>query len=135
GCGSALSMEFWKDRLYLVTTAGTLACLDASEPAIRAAEAGPLPQARANHGPEAAGGAPGPGAGNPPVGGGGAGGGGRAQGGPRRVRPVGRGYHKDWYVQFPKDIREAGARYVVPELRESARGGFYRAYGEIKKLV
>ncbi len=45
------------------------------------------------------------------------------------------GYKKNWHVQFPKDIREAGARYVVEGVRESARGEFYRAYGDIKKLV
>ena len=51
-----------------------------------------------------------------------------------RVRPVGAGFHADWFVQFPKDLRVVGARYVVAELRESSRGGFYRAFGEIKKL-
>ena len=58
-----------------------------------------------------------------------------AEGSRLRVRPVSKGYRKDWHVQFPKDVREAGARYVVEELRDSARGGFYRAYGEIKKLA
>ncbi|MEU7874315.1 hypothetical protein [Dactylosporangium sp. NPDC049140] len=45
------------------------------------------------------------------------------------------GYHRDWQVQFPKGIREPGARYVVSSVRESARGGFYRAFGDIRKLV
>ena len=52
-----------------------------------------------------------------------------------RVRVVSPGYHSDWYVQFPKDIRQAGGRYVVEGVRESARGGFYRAYGDIRRLV
>ncbi len=37
-------------------------------------------------------------------------------------------------VQFPKGIREPGARYLVTEVRESGRGGFYRAYGDIRRL-
>ena len=45
------------------------------------------------------------------------------------------GYNKKWNVQFPKDLRDPGAKYVVDELRESASGGFYRAHGAIRKLV
>ena len=45
------------------------------------------------------------------------------------------GYRKTWHVQFPKDIRAEGVRYVVEGVREATRGGFYRAYGEIKQLV
>ena len=56
-------------------------------------------------------------------------------GGQVRVRVASPGYNKSWHVQFPKDIREAGSRFVVEGVRESARGGFYRAYGDIKKLV
>ena len=52
-----------------------------------------------------------------------------------RVRVVSPGYHGDWWVQFPKGIREPRARYVVSGVRESGRGGFYRAYGEIHRLV
>jgi hypothetical protein len=37
-------------------------------------------------------------------------------------------------VQFPKDLRTAGAKFVVDEVRESAKGGFYRAHGAIKRL-
>jgi hypothetical protein len=48
---------------------------------------------------------------------------------------VSRGYHKDWFVQFPRDIRKKGQRYVVEGVHEAAQGGFYRAYGTIKKLV
>jgi hypothetical protein len=46
---------------------------------------------------------------------------------------VSEGFKKDWRCQFPKNIREEGARYVVDEVRE-ARGGFYRVRGNIKKL-
>jgi len=38
GCGSALSMQFLNDRLYLVTTDGILACMDASQNAIASAK-------------------------------------------------------------------------------------------------
>jgi predicted DNA-binding WGR domain protein len=135
GCGSALSMQFWKDKLYIVTTDGTLACLDASKAALQAAQAGKVPTAREIKAPSTVPAVPTtdletttdtsqgvlvecvP------------------EGSNLRVRVVSPGYHPDWNVQFPKDIRERGARYVVDEIRESAHGGFYRAYGEIKKLA
>lgn len=136
GCDSALSMQFHNDKVYIVTTGGYLACLDASEEAIRSAEAGTAPKAREIKAPAK----------------------GKVttpatevtatsdaktgitiecvqEGSKLRMRVVSPGYHQDWFVQFPKDIREPGARYVVDEVRESARGGFYRAYGEVKKLV
>ena len=135
GCGSAFSMQFFQERLYLVTTDGSLACIDASEKAIQAAQSGSIPKARNIVAPK-------------PVdavftatvettrevGGG-------VlvecfQDGPQlRVRVLSPGYHSDWHVQFPKDIRQAGSRYVVEGVRESARGGFYRAHGDIRKLV
>lgn len=135
GCGSAFSMQFIQDRLYIVTTDGSLACIDASEAAIQAAQAGTVPDVVNVKAPKL-----------------------DAitasstletttqagqgvilvcvkDGSKLRVRVESAGYHTDWNVQFPKEMREAGARYVVEDLRESARGGFYRAYGEIKKLV
>jgi hypothetical protein len=51
-----------------------------------------------------------------------------------RIRVVSSGYHRDWQVQFPKGIRESGTRYVVTGVREASRGGFYRAYGDIRRL-
>ena len=51
------------------------------------------------------------------------------------IRVVSSGYQRDWQVQFPKGIRERGSRYVVTGIREASRGGFYRAYGEIRRLV
>ncbi|MCZ7427530.1 WGR domain-containing protein [Micromonospora sp. WMMA1949] len=135
GCGSAYSMQYHDNRLYVVTTSGHLACIDASEAAIRAAEAGSVPdvvdvKAPARM-PETA-----------------------AwtsvevttddrdgvlvqcveQGGRLRVHVLADGYRRDWSVQFPKGIREPGARYLVTEVRESGRGGFYRAYGDIRRL-
>ncbi len=135
GCGSAFSMQFFQERLYLVTTDGALACIDASEQAIRAAQSGSLPQARDIKAPA-------------PVAAVAAGtvettreaGSGvvvecYAEGDRLRVRVVSPGFRPDWHVQFPKDIRQAGARYVVEGLQASSRGGFYRAWGHIRRLV
>ncbi len=134
-CGSALSMQYWNEQIFIVTTSGYLACIDASEAAIRAAEEGTLPTTRDIKAPTK----------------------GEVaatnkvestssskqgvmlecveDGGKVRVHVVTPGYHREWYVQFPRGVREPGARYIVDEVRESARGGFYRAYGDIKKLV
>lgn len=135
GCGSALSMQFLDDRLYIVTTDGTLACIDADETAIAAAREGTVPQpldvkAAATLAPV-----------EPSV---------TVEtttftgdgvvveclreGERLRVRVASPGYEA-WNVQFPKDIREAGARYLVEGVRPSGRGGFYRAYGEIRRLL
>jgi len=51
-----------------------------------------------------------------------------------RVSVVSDGYDKSWNVQFPQNLRQDGAMYVVEQVKESASGGFYRAYGDIKKL-
>jgi hypothetical protein len=135
GCGSAQSMQYHDEKLYLVTTDGTLACLDASESAVQAAQAGTLPKTRELKAPR-------------PV----------AQvastqvettadagsgvvvecvqeGGKVRVRAVSPGYRPDWNVQFPRNLREAWVRFVVDAVREAAQGGFYRAHGEIRKLT
>jgi predicted DNA-binding WGR domain protein len=136
GCGSAFSMQFLDDRLYIVTTDGTLACIDASEQAIGAAQGGTVPvpvdvkvsAALAAVEPsetvqtttDADGGVLVEC---------------YAQGGRLRVRVVSPGFDPSWNVQFPKNIREAGARYVVEGVRPAERGGCYRAYGEIRRLV
>ncbi|MEV6601720.1 WGR domain-containing protein [Actinoplanes sp. NPDC051346] len=136
GCGSAYSMQYRHERLYIVTTDGSLACIDAAENAIRSAVAGSVPQVVDVKAPP------------------------RMsavapstsvdivhgvtdgvvvecvdEGGRLRIRVASSGYHSDWQVQFPKGIRERGTRYVVTGVRESARGGFYRAYGDIRRLV
>ena len=129
-------MQFFNSHLYIVTTDGSFACIDASESAIEAAKAGTVPQivnikaptnlaaavasttlettTNASEGVivECL-----------------------KAGGKLRIRVVSPGYDSNWKVQFPKDIREEGARYLVEEVRESSRGGFYRAFGDIKKLV
>ncbi|MEH0820525.1 MULTISPECIES: WGR domain-containing protein [unclassified Micromonospora] len=135
GCGSAYSMQYHDDRLYVVTTGGHLACIDASEPAIRAAQVGDVPQVRDVKAPRQA-----PRTVEPTVleVTSDAGAGVVVQclddRGRLRVQVVSDGYRRDWSVQFPKGIREPGARYLVTEVRESGRGGFYRAYGDIRRL-
>ncbi|MFI9556146.1 WGR domain-containing protein [Nonomuraea endophytica] len=137
GCGSAFSMQFLDDRLYIVTTDGSLACIDASEAAIAAARAGDVPQpvdVKAAASLEVVE----PSAVLETVLETGAGDGvvvECVQEGERlRVRVVTPGY-ESWNVQFPKTVREAGARYVVDGVRSAGRGGFYRAYGEIRRLL
>ena len=52
-----------------------------------------------------------------------------------RARVVSDGYNHDWNIRFPRSIREEGMMYVVDEVKESSQGGFYLAYGEIKRFV
>ncbi|MFE7801327.1 WGR domain-containing protein [Nocardia sp. NPDC057440] len=136
GCGSAYSMQYHDDKLYLVTTNGTLACLDVSEAAIHNAEQGVLPQTLSVKAPEISAVTPsrtvevavavdaGSGIVVECV----------EDGGNLRVHVVSPGYQRAWNVQFPRDIREAGVRYVVDAVAESARGGFYRVRGDIRRL-
>lgn len=129
-CGSALSMQFFKDRLYIVTSDGTLACVDVSEAAIEAARQGTVPKTKVVE-----------------QGTGKAASVGDAleaasasadgvlvecysEGGRVRVRPKSPGY-KNLNVQFPRNIRTAGATYLVDGLRETD-GGFYRVVGQIR---
>jgi predicted DNA-binding WGR domain protein len=135
GCGSAFSMQYLDERLYIVTTDGSLACVDASEAAIAAARAGSVPQpvdVKAAASLEVV--EPsavvetvtdaGDGVVVECV----------KEGERVRVRVVSPGY-ESWNVQFPKDIREPGARFLVEGIRSAGRGGFYRAYGDIRRLV
>ncbi|MFE5286665.1 WGR domain-containing protein [Nocardia sp. NPDC056611] len=134
GCGSAYSMQYHDEKLYLVTTNGTLACLDVSEAAIRDAEQGVLPQTLSIKAPEISAVTPsatveviadaGDGIVVECV----------QENGNLRVHVLSAGYQRGWNVQFPREIREAGARYVVDAVTESARGGFYRVRGDIRRL-
>ncbi len=135
GCGSALSMQYFQEKLFIVTTEGALACIDVTDAAIEDAKQGkastavnlkaPAPVTVSNS----------------------------AhldttsdtstgiilkcmkEGSKLRVRVESPGYHSDWNVQFPKDIRKEGERYRVEEIVESAGGGFYRIVGDIQKIV
>ncbi len=137
GCGAAQSMQYLDGKLYFVTHLGFLGCVDASEGAIAAAERGVVPTAVAIGAP----------AGSAPVAAASdvletvrAPGGGVVlecfrDGGQLRVRVASDGYDPAWHCQFPKGIREAGARYVVDRVVASSRGGFYRALGDIRRLA
>ncbi|MBB1261550.1 WGR domain-containing protein [Streptomyces alkaliterrae] len=138
GGGSALSMQYHDERLYLVTTDGSLVCVDASESAVEAAQQGTVPVARdvklaatlPTYQPATAAAAVTAVAEAPA---------GSVvvecvqQGGRVRVHVVSEGYDRSWNVQFPRAIREPGARYVVDALHPAA-GGFYRIRGDIRRL-
>ena len=129
---SALSMQYHSQRLYVVTSNGSLLCIDASPEGIAKAEAGTATAARKIAAPTT---------------------GARVarstvdatsdstgkvivecytDGSRLRVRPVSAGYHHDWHIQFPRALRADGVRFVVDEL--VACGNFYRARGSIKRL-
>lgn len=136
GCDSALSMQYLNEVLYIVTGDGSLAAIDVSAAAIADALAGKTPKAKKIKAPFL----------DPvdpettatvettkDVG----------EGvlvecfkdkGKIRVRVLSSGYKSDWFVQFPRDIREAGAKYVVDKVLEATQGGFYRALGNIRRL-
>ena len=134
-CDSALSMQYFRDRLYIVTSNGTLACIDVSEAAIAAAKQGTVPTVAevkmdrdikaASIGdtlPTAA--ASGEGVHVECY----------SEGGRVRVRPTSPGFNKNWHVQFPRNIRTPGTTYVVDGLTESSGGGFYRVVGQIRTV-
>ena len=134
GCGSPQSMQFHKDRLYIVTTGGYLACIDASEAAVLSASQGAVPKvrdvkiSRAIEAREAGVAVEVADAGEAGV---------VVRcvkvGGKLRVRPASPGYNAEWNVQFPRSLREEGALFLVEGLVEASQGGFYRTIGEIKR--
>lgn len=133
-CGSAYSMQYHQEKVYIVTTDGSMACIDASTSAITDAEAGQVPDVvdikapkptavvQTNHLENAPAGSTG------------------VQlhcikeGGKLRVRVLSDGYEKGWNVQFPKNLRVEGATYQVDEIREAGQGGFYRTFGNIYRV-
>lgn len=133
GCASALSMQFAADKLYIVTTNGTLAAIDVNPAAIEAARQGQTPavkdvklaaamQAQAPATEltvtrNASGGVL-----LKAV----------KEGGKLRIRPDDTRFDKTWNVQFPRDLREVNGLYVVDDLEDA--GGFYRVVGDIRKL-
>jgi signal transduction histidine kinase len=51
------------------------------------------------------------------------------------ARTLVEGYHgKVWVEDRVSGDHTKGARFVVDEVREASRGGFYRVLGEIRKL-
>lgn len=131
-CGTPCSMAFQDDKLFVVTHTGVLACLDVSEAAVARARVGDiLPGSMgvlreiavsARDVKETT----------------------SEDGGilvecvrvgkELRVRVLSSGYRQDWFCQFPRDIREEGAKYVVDQVREASQGGFYRVLGNIRRL-
>ena len=135
GCGSALSMQYYKERLFIVTTEGALACIDVTDAAIAEAKQGKgsagvnlkapaaVTVANSSHLDTTSDTSTGIILKC------------MKEGSKLRVRVETAGYHSDWNVQFPKDIRKDGERYRVEEIVESAGGGFYRIIGDIQKVI
>lgn len=117
------------------TTDGHLACIDVSEAAIQATQTGTLPSARQikARAPVTT---PTPTALETAS---------SASGGiilecfreegRLRMRVISPGYDSNLRVQFPQNIREERARYIVDEFRTVAHGGFYRTFGNIRRLI
>lgn len=132
-------MQYHDERLYLVTTDGSLVCVDASEAAVAAAQQGDVPVARdvklaaalPTYVPATTATAVTTVAQAPT---------GSVvvecvqEAGRVRVHVLTEGYEPSWNVQFPRVIREPGARYVVDALHAAA-GGFYRVRGDIRRLL
>lgn len=57
------------------------------------------------------------------------------EGGKLRVKVISDGYDHDKNVQFPRHIREEGVTYVVDEVDPSSDGSFYKASGQIRRLL
>lgn len=57
------------------------------------------------------------------------------EGGKLRMRVASEGYDQSVNVQFPRNIREEGVRYVVDTLQLSANGTFYRTVGNVRRLA
>jgi predicted DNA-binding WGR domain protein len=134
GCGSAYSMQYFQEKLYIVTTDGSFACIDVSENAIKQVQEGTVFTAKTIKAPtetiamvqsealETA----------PP----------NAQGvilkcieegSKLKIKVETPGYN-DWNVQFPKNIRVKDQRYLVDKIEPAAQGDFYRVLGNIYLL-
>ncbi|MDJ1175775.1 hypothetical protein [Roseofilum capinflatum] len=52
-----------------------------------------------------------------------------------RAQVVSEGYNQDYNVRFPQSIRAEGIFYVVDQVEEASQGGYYLAYGQVRRLV
>ena len=57
------------------------------------------------------------------------------EGGKLRIKVVSDGYESTWNVQFPRALRQQGARYLAEGVEVASGGGFYRATGKISLLL
>lgn len=57
------------------------------------------------------------------------------EGGKLRVKVASDGFDHGFNVQFPRSLRQEGARYLVERVETSSNGSFYRAAGDIKLLL
>ncbi len=57
------------------------------------------------------------------------------EGGKLRIKVVSDGFDPSKNVQFPRAIREEGVSYLVDQIVESSDGSFYRAQGNIRRLL
>lgn len=135
GVGAAFALDVYGEKLFAAARRGEIYCVDVSEEAVRKALAGEVPEVRAVTVPRKKEARK------------------RAkiettrdagngvvlecvkEGSHLRVRVVSEGYDKTWNCQFPRDLREDGARFVVDAVVPARRGGFYRVKGAIRRLV
>jgi len=135
GVGAAFALDSHGAKLFAAARTGEIYCVDVSDEAVRKALAGEVPEVRAVTVPRkkkarkpakiATTREAGNGVVLECV----------KEGSHLRVRVVSEGYDKTWNCQFPRDIREAGARFVVDAVVPARRGGFYRVKGTIRKLI
>jgi outer membrane protein assembly factor BamB/predicted DNA-binding WGR domain protein len=137
-CGSALSMQYFNNRLYIVTSSGYLASIDVSETVMNSLINNTILQGCETINVSAP-----------------------TQiatsvteslettanisqsdivlkcvkvGSRLRVKVESEGYNSDYYVQFPNNLRSDGARFAVTQVVKATNGDFYRVVGGIKKV-
>ncbi len=135
GFGTPQSMQYFDQRIYIVTDRGLLVCIDVREAAVKRAAAGKRPKTKAVTAPKGSGKKIGG-----PLSAAKKGAKGvllvcKKEGGRLHVFPASKGFNKRWRVQFPRDIREEGATFMVDALVVSKSGGFYRTTGEIRRVT
>ena len=136
GCGSAFSMQYHNERLYIVTTDGSLACIDASEQAIRAAEQGIVPEVVDVKAPRMEAAAPRHHRrGRPPTPAAASSSSASRRAAALRVRVVRPATTPTGRSSSPRASASRAPATSSTEVREASRGGFYRAYGDIRRLV